>query len=272
MIIITLTTDWNRHDYYAGMIKGRILSLLPEASVQEVTHDIDPFHSLEGAFVLRQIIEEFPVGSIHLFMVNQGNLPDVFPLIIKRKGSYIIAWEDSVLGLVMDDEPEYCLRITPGVFSGIKQKLGLKNSSVAPSFPELGLFPVLSLFIDKELDLMEFGPNEPERIGSSPWLPVIQEQNLTGRVIYIDSYGNAISNITKELFEKIRQGRKYEIILVSNHYRIDKINTGYLETEPGEIMALFNVLNFLELGMVHGSISEMLGLEAGSTIKVKFND
>lgn len=272
MVLITLTTDWNRQDYYAGMMKGRILSLMPDASVQEVTHHIEPFHSLEGAFVLRHIIREYPEKSIHLFMVNQGNRPDIFPLIISTKGKSIIAWEDSVLGLVIDDEPDYCLRITPEVFAQIKKELSIDNSGVSPSFPELGLFPVLALFIQRGLRHEDFGVNEKERITSSPWLPVIQEQSISGRVLYIDSYGNAISNITKELFEKIRQGRKFEIFLISNHYRIDKINTAYLETEPGEILALFNALNFLEVAMVHASISELLGLEAGSTIKVKFND
>ncbi|MCD6346760.1 MAG: SAM-dependent chlorinase/fluorinase [Bacteroidales bacterium] len=272
MVLITLTTDWNRQDYYAGMMKGRILSLLPDASIQEVTHHIEPFHSLEGAFVLRQIIGEYPEKSIHLFLVNQGNRPDVYPLIISTKGKSIIAWEDSVLGLVIDDEPDYCLRVTPDVFVKIKKELRINNSGVSPSFPELGLFPVLSLFIQGGFKYEDFGQNETERITSSPWLPVIQEQSISGRVLYIDSYGNAISNITKGLFEKIRHERKYEIYLISNHYRIDKINTAYLETEPGEILALFNALNFLEVAMVHASVSEMLGLETGSTIKVNFND
>ncbi len=268
--IVTITSDWNRQDYYSGMLKGRIYSLLPEVTLLETVDQILPFRTLDGAFVLRSLMPEFPQGSIHLFLVNQGNKPDVYPLLLKTKGMYLVAWEDSVLGLVVEDQPELCLRITPDVFAEMKIKTGVSNAKVAPSFPELGLFPVIVKAICMDLPLAEFGPNQPELLMTSPWLPVIQEQSITGRIIYIDSYGNAISNISKDLFEKIRQGKKFEIFLISNHYRLDTINTGYLETEPGEMLALFNVVNFLEVAIVHGSIAELLGLEPGSTIKIKF--
>jgi len=268
--IVTITSDWNRQDYYSGMLKGRIYSLLPDVRLVETGNQILPFRTLEGAFVVRSMMSEFPLGSIHLFLVNQGNKPDVYPLLLKTNGRYLIAWEDAVLGLVVEDKPEFCLRITPDIFSEIKKMTGVVNGQVSPTFPELGLFPVVVLAIVKEIAFMELGPDQPDLIMSSPWLPVIQEQSLTGRIIYIDSYGNAISNINKDLFDKTRQGKRFEIYIISNHYRIDSLNTGYLETEPGEMLALFNTLNFLEFAIVHGSIAELLGLEPGSTIKIKF--
>lgn len=270
--IVTITSDWNRQDYYSGMLKGRLYSLLPDIRVVETGDKILPFRILEGAFIVRSVIPEFPPGSIHLFLVNQGNKPDVYPLLVKTKGRYLIAWEDSVLGLVVEDKPELCLRITPDVFNKIKKMTGIVNGQVFPSFPELGLFPIIALALIMELPLDELGPDQPDLVVSSPWLPVIQDQSLIGRVIYIDSYGNAISNISKDLFDRSSQGKRFEIYIISNHYRLDKINTGYLETEPGEMLALFNALNFLEFAIVHGSISELLGLEPGSTIKIKFYD
>ena len=268
--IVTITSDWNRQDYYSGMMKGRIYSLMPDVTLVETGDQVLPFKTLEGAFVVRHVMPEFPPGSIHLFLVNQGNEPDVYPLLLKTKDRFLIAWEDSVLGLLIEDEPELCIRITPDIFTEIKRLTDTGNGRVAPTFPELGLFPLIVLAIDRGLKLEDLGPNQPELVMSSPWLPVIQDQSLTGRIIYIDSYGNAISNIGKDLFEKMRQGRRFEIFLISNHYRLDTINTGYLETEPGELLALFNVINFLEVAIVHGNISELLGLVPGSTIKIKF--
>jgi len=270
--IVTITSDWNRQDYYTGMLKGRLCSLMPDVRLIETGDQILPFRTLEGAFIVRSVLSEFPVGSIHLFLVNQGNRPDVYPLILKTQGRFIIAWEDSVLGLIVEEKPELCLRITPDVFIKIKKMAGIVNGQVLPSFPELGLFPIIALAIDMELPFAELGPDQSDMVMSSPWLPVIQDNSLVGRVIYIDSYGNAISNISKDLFDRSCEGKRFELFIISNHYRLDKINTGYLETEPGEMLALFNSLNFLEFAIVHGSISELLGLVPGSTIKIKFYD
>lgn len=268
--IVTITSDWNRQDYYSGMMKGRLYSLLPDVNIVDTGDQILPFKTLEGTFVVRNMMAEFPVGTIHLFLINQGNRPDVFPVLIKANGQYLIAWEDSVLGLLVEQEPEMCIRISPDVFTKIKQMLGSTNGRVTPSFPELGLFPLIAQAVQNDLPLQDLGPNQPELIMSSPWLPVIQEQSLTGRIIYVDSYGNAISNISRDLFDKTKQEKRFEIFLISNHYRLDVINTAYMETEPGEMLALFNALNLLEFAIVHGSIAELLGLEPGSTIKIKF--
>ncbi|MCK5821788.1 MAG: SAM-dependent chlorinase/fluorinase [Bacteroidales bacterium] len=270
--IVSITSDWNRQDYYSGMMKGRLSSLMPDVRLIETGNQILPFRTLEGAFIVRSILPEFPIGSIHLFLVNQGNSPDVYPMLLKTKGRYIIAWEDSVLGLVVEEKPELCLRITPDVFNKMKKLTGVVNGQVAPSFPELGLFPIIALSIVLELPLAELGPDQSDIVMNSPWLPVIQDKTLVGRVIYIDSYGNAISNISKDLFDRANQGKRFEIYIISNHYRLDRINTGYMETEPGDMLALFNAINYLEFAIVHGNISDLLGLETGSTIKIKFYD
>ena len=81
MAIITLTSDWNKHDYYAGMLKGRILRMIPGADIVDISHDIRSFHSLQGAFVLRGALSEFPENTIHVFFVNQGQTADDFPVV-----------------------------------------------------------------------------------------------------------------------------------------------------------------------------------------------
>ena len=81
MAVITFTSDWNKQDYYAGMLKGRILRMVPSANLVDISHDIQPFHSLQGAFVLRHALKEFPEGSIHVFLVNQGLPGEVNPVV-----------------------------------------------------------------------------------------------------------------------------------------------------------------------------------------------
>lgn len=272
MRIVTLTSDWNSRDYYTGMLKGRLLSMVSDLNIVENSHFIRPFSTLEGAFVMSMMIPQYPEGTVHLYMVNKGNRPDIFPVLVSFGKQYLIAWEDALPGIFSGPKPELVVRISPDIFASIRSMTGMTSLKVSPSFPELQIFPLLVLAIDKNLNFAELASHEPGLISESPWLPVIQNQTISGRVIYIDSYGNAISNITKSLFDQVRQGRKFDIFLLSNHYRISKLNTGYLETEPGDLLALFNSAGLLEVAIVHGSISELLGLEPGGMIKIKFYD
>ncbi len=273
MAVITLTSDWNKQDYYTGMLKGRILSMIPSATIIDISHEIQSFHSLQGAFVLRHALQEFPEGTIHVFLVNQGQSGEVNPLLCKYKGQYILAWNDPVLGLLFDEEPDFCLNISPEVFAGIniKSSSSVDGNGFSQAFPEMTLFPkILKWIIEKpEEDLSSI---ESIPIGESPWQPIIQDGAITGRVIYIDSYKNAISNISRSLFDGIHKERKYEIFVKSNHYRIDQLSHSYGEAEPGDIIALFNSVGFLEIAIIQGQVGDLLSLEPGSTIKVKFYD
>jgi S-adenosyl-L-methionine hydrolase (adenosine-forming) len=103
-------------------------------------------------------------------------------------------------------------------------------------------------------------------------LPAIDESIITGSIIYIDSYRNAFTNINRELFERIGKGRSFELFIQSNHYRINRINTWYSETSSGEILALFNSLDLLEIAIHGGNAAELLNLSLNSTIRIKFKE
>ena len=271
MAIITLTSDWNKHDYYAGMLKGRILRMLPDAGIIDLCHDIQSFHSLQGAFVLRHALKEFPEDTMHIFLVNQGQNSDNYPVVCRYKKQFILAWNDPVLGLLFEEEPDYCIQISPELFSGINGRDGSRQefTGYSASFPELTLFPKIVKWLDEtpQDSLMEI---ERITIDQSPWEPVIQEGAITGRVLYIDSYNNAISNISLSLFRELHQDKKFDILVKNNHFKITEISQTYAEAEPGDLIALFNSVGFLEIAMIQAPVGELLSLEPGSTIKVKF--
>ena len=246
--------------------------MVPEANIVDISHDIEGFHSVQGAFVLRNAMSEFPEGSIHLFLVNQGQTSNVNPVVYKYGGQFIIAWNDPVLGLLFDKDPEISIEITPELFSQIAKNLpnGEKNGFY-PSFPEMALFPKLIKWLI-EADEEELKGIDPLPVEQSPWQPIIQDGAITGRVIYIDSYKNAISNITRSLFEEVRNGRRFEIAVVSPHNRITEISQSYGDGEAGDFIALFNSVGFLEIAMVQAQIAKLLSLNQGSTIKIKFYD
>ncbi len=274
MTFITLTTDWQTSDYYSGMIKGRLLRLMPDAVIIEINQHIEPFHVLQASFVLRQVLPEYPEGTIHLFLVNQGHQPGIWPAIVKYKNQFLVGWDDGILSHIMDSDPDYYLRLDHGILEGIDQLSGIGEPmlNIEPSFPELSLFTRISLFLSKGYTLDQVGPNVPDFSRSNAWLPVIQKNQIDGQVVFIDSYRNAITNIPKAEFVRAGAGRDFEITIKSNRYKIYGISNTYLESDPGELLAIFNSAGLLEIAIVQGNAAELMGFEPGTPIKIKFDE
>jgi hypothetical protein len=93
---------------------------------------------------------------------------------------------------------------------------------------------------------------------------------IIGKVVYIDSFSNAITNITKDLFYRVADNRKFQIFVQSNANKINKISKTYNESPEGELLALFNSLNLLEIAMNGGNAAEILSLNTNSTIRIRF--
>lgn len=256
MSIITLTTDWNANDYYVGAVKGKILSQCPTAVIVDISHQIQPFNIHQAAFVLRNACSSFPAGTIHFIGVNTEGAHDQPFLVVKFDNHYFVGTDNGIFGLLFPVEPEMIISI--------------KTREKIPGFSGI------SILTDAVCKL--FNEVQPESLGTRiksykkriPIRAAIDESVINGSVIYIDSYKNAITNISKELFERVGKNRPFEIFIRSNHYRIDRINNFYHETSPGEILAIFNSIGLLEIAMNMGNVAELLDLTVNSSIRVKF--
>jgi S-adenosylmethionine hydrolase len=103
-------------------------------------------------------------------------------------------------------------------------------------------------------------------------LPTIDESVINGSVIYIDSYRNAFTNISLDLFHQIGKGRAFDILVQSNHNRISRLNQRYGESSQGEILALFNSIGLLEIAINGGNAADLLDLSLNSSVRVKFKE
>jgi S-adenosylmethionine hydrolase len=259
MQIITLTSDWNQNDFYVASVKGRILNTCPDVTIVDISHQIQTFNNLQAAFVLRNSFRNFPDGTIHIIAVNSMSDKEKPLVLVKALNHFFITCDNGVFGLLLDEEPEKIIRINTG--SG-------RGSS----------FVALDVFCKVACDLIK--GKKPEDIGTAsnnlnrniPVLPAIDESLINGSVIYIDSYRNAITNISRELFEKIGKKRPFDIFVQSNHYKINKINSAYNETSAGEILALFNSVDLLEIAINSGNAADLLNLDINSVIRIKFYD
>jgi S-adenosyl-L-methionine hydrolase (adenosine-forming) len=255
MSFITLTSDWNQNDFYLGMLKGKIFSRAPEARVVDVSHQVPSFNSAQAAFVIRNSYSHFPAGSIHLICVNTEPETGQRILAAKYESHYFIGTDNGIFGLLFREEPEGIIEVP---------------------FQDEGYISILDAFVETACslyegkDLLSIGNVTDQYQKQTPRRAVIEESVINGTVIYIDSYQNAFTNITRELYDRIGKGRPFEVLLASNHYRINKISKKYSEVPVGELVVLFNSLDLMEIAIHKGQAVPLLNLSVGSVIRVKF--
>ena len=137
-------------------------------------------------------------------------------------------------------------------------------------FLELSLFPELAAAISST--------GFPEHLGTaaktlnkcSQFLPVVENNAISGKIIYIDAYKNAITNIDKKLFEETGKGRRFEITIQTNRNKITTINTSYSQSSLGDLLAIFNHINLLEIATYESPAAELLSLNLSSAVRVLF--
>jgi S-adenosylmethionine hydrolase len=257
MPVITLTTDWNTNDYYLAAFKGKLFSLNVEVPIVEISHRVSTHNLQQAAFILKHSFRYFPGGSVHIIGVLSQPAPEKKHLIASACGHYFVCADNAIVSLIFPDEPSLQY---------------FEIDAEPTSFPEADIFAPLAAQL--------INGTKPEMLGKltksvntmNDLMPILEVSSIEGAVIYIDSYDNAISNISLDDFEKVGKGRNFDIFVQSYHYRIDKLSNNYKAEKKGDFVALFNRIGLLEVSQYMGTISSLLNLRVGSKITVRFYD
>ena len=201
MSIITLTTDFGIKDHFAGTVKGALLSEINEAEVVDISHNISPFSILEAAYVIQNAYKSFPNGSIHIIGVDSEISEENKHIVVQLNDHYFICANNGIMSMI-------CSEINP-------QKIVEINihDKIVSSFPVLDVFVKVAAHIARGGTLEVIGKlvTNIKPIKNISPLIKYEGKQLIGNVIYIDHYGNVITNIKKRLFESVQKGRRFEI-------------------------------------------------------------
>lgn len=255
MAIVTLTTDWGKMDYYVGALKGQLLSMCPNVTIVDISHRITAYNIQQAAFVIRNSYRHFPDGTIHIVGVNSE--PSVkHPFIgVEADGQYFLGVDNGILGLALRSSPTKVVKL---------------HYDAIPGFSALYTFSLTAAHLAEGKPLEALGPLYPEFSQMVPFRAAVEESIINGAVIYIDSFQNAITNISVDLFERVGQNRSFDIYVQSNHNKLSKIANSYNNAEPGDLLAIFNSIGLLEIAIFNGFAAELLALDINSTVRVKF--
>lgn len=268
MPIVTLTTDWGNDGSYIGAMKGCIIRELPEVQIIDITHDIPDFDIRFAAYVLRNCYAMYPKGTIHVIGVGgnllnpstRENMQKVY-VFCEHEGYYFIGLDDGIWQQIFEILPKSFYKIICN-----------EKKECSQAFPEKDLFPRTIALLAKGASPAQAGnPYALTRV-SVPKLAKLSSELIDGEVIYIDGYGNAITNITQDDFNRICKNRQFEIIITSYRYVISRINNSYSETRSGELLAIFSYTGNLEIAIADGNICSLLGLTIDSKVRIKFID
>jgi hypothetical protein len=255
--IITLTTDFGDKDGYVGAVKGVLLKINPNLKIMDITHDISPFNVLEGALVLNSFYRFFPRGTIHLVVVDPGVGGRRKGILIQTDNCFLVGPDNGVFSFVYEKEK-------------IRQIVELTSSRYflqkpSSTFHARDIFAPVSAYLSLGVEPKEFGPSSRECYKFELPQPQYRENRLRGKIIYIDRFGNLISNISSEQLPDEEERIQIKI----GQRRIKGLSRFYAEKKEGELTALIGSTNFLEVAVNQGNAQRLLKAKIGDKITLE---
>ena len=274
MSIITLTTDYGLKDHFVGALKGKLLSEFREATIIDISHNIDAFNVAEAAYIIGAAYNSFPKGTVHLIGVDIELNSENQHIAMQWNDQYFICADNGILSMLIQ-------KIVPQKLVAINIHDRLPNDATD-----------LDVFVKVACHLAKGGlPNvigkEIKAIKEVTELQaVVQENQIKGYVIYNDHLGNAVTNISKKMFLEMGKARPYEILFKNKviktilpKYSDIGISEKYpLKYYEGEKLAIFNEAGFLEIAIFRsnpetvGSASSLLGLSYRDVVTIEFRN
>lgn len=273
MPVITLTSDFGLKDYRVAAIKGTVLSLNEQAVIADISHEIEAFNLLQTAYIVRNAYAYFPKGSVHVISVDCFYRKEVRSLVCKADDHYFITSDNGLLSLIhFDIKPEATYEITINRFD--EDMKSATTDIFVPAAVHLangGLPEVIGRKIDDPKDI-----SFPRAVYNT------SEQMIVGEVMYIDNFGNLVSNISKGFFAKSFKGyssfvvrfRNLALKDIYNHHTAFVTDWSTEREYHGKSVAIFNEEGLLELSIYKGNKDNgartLFGMNVGEKIYVEF--
>nr|WP_317632822.1 SAM-dependent chlorinase/fluorinase [uncultured Flavobacterium sp.] len=273
MSIITLTTDFGLKDHFVAVAKGKLLSLMPNCQIIDVTHRVDFYNVTYASYIVNGICDVFPKDTIHIVCVD-AELYEVENFVaIYWNDQYFLAPNNGILGILTEQFPADLI-VELEVDTTVKCAMDLFVQTAAKitegeKLQNLGkTVETCATFVEVKAKISNDG------------------NSIRGTIIYEDHYGNAVINVSKKMFTDVRKDRNF-IVSIGSRYKISRINKFYsdfnleiktLKDYEGDALLIFNELDLLQLSLYKsspvktGSVKSLLGLTYRDSITIEFEN
>jgi len=270
MSIITLTTDFGTKDPDVGLLKSRIIKKIPNANIIDISHELTPFDKEEALYIIKNSLREFPAKTMHFIGVDSETGKHQPPILILAHDQYFFANDNGLLPLVLQGSD----------YKAYKLPYKKPNCMMQDFIEAASLLLKGAKVYDFSVETTDLKKIVPTKLmykykDNSSEVALIQ-----ATVIYNDNYGNAVFNITKDVFEPLRKNRKF--IIRAGHNAVGEIletyhtdKPEYMLTNIGTMAARWNHFGHLEVytyksNRQTGGANTILGLRKGRTLNIVF--
>ncbi len=260
--LITLTTDFGYDDPFSGVMKGVILKINPQAKIIDLTHGIRPHNILEASYIIGTSYSFYPDGTIHIVVVDPGVGSERRPLIMMTDHQYFIGPDNGVFSHIYG-RPHDILEVrhitSDHYFSGSK----------SPTFQGRDVFAPVAAWLSRGIDYSKFGEPVTDYREIPLHLPAVSAGGvLKGEVIYIDRFGNAITNITRDDIDKLFGSGPGGLLKIGLKGRVVPMKGFYSQSAEKMLGSLINSSGYLEFFVFKGNASSEYSISIGDIIEV----
>jgi S-adenosylmethionine hydrolase len=257
--VIALLTDFGTRDHYAGTMKGVALSVCPDATLVDITHEIAAHDVLGGALELAAAYKYFPAGTVFLVVVDPG-VGSARRGIAAEAGDFrFVAPDNGVLTVVFNDHPpRKVVELTERRYA---------RPTVSRTFEGRDRFAPAAGWLAKGLDLGALGRTAGTLHQLDIPEPAVDAgrdtMTVTGQVLRVDRFGNLVTNIDRKTFERLAGGSLD--IRIGDHH-VTKVVSTYADADAGEVCALFGSSDHLEIASNGASAAQALAVGRGMPV------
>ncbi|WP_333653641.1 SAM hydrolase/SAM-dependent halogenase family protein [Dissulfurispira sp.] len=253
--IITLTTDFGYKDPFVGEMKGVILSINPSVTLVDITHGIEPHKIEECAFIIGSSYKYFPSETIHIAVVDPGVGSERRPIIIEADGYYFVGPDNGIFSYVLSFSSNVkVIHIT-------EERYMLSKDS--PTFQGRDVFAPVAAWLSKGIALEAFGCTIDDFKRFEVPLPKVEGDKISGEIIYVDTFGNVITNIRKSDLQGL--GEKFSVEIEGKVVRTVK---NYSQASDNSLYCLINSSGHLEFFVYMDSASRLFDINKGEKVTV----
>lgn len=253
--VITLLSDFGLSEPYVGIMKGVILSRCPQATLVDLTHEVSRQDVAAGAYLLQTSSAWFAPGTVHLAVVDPGVGTDRRAIAAEALGHRFVAPDNGLLSPILDEAE----RVT--VVEVRAEELFCKPLSA--TFHGRDVFAPVAAALARGMSLDELGPTIDDWVHlKQPPVEQHEDGSLTGRVVYIDRFGNLVTDLRGE------QLPMFAVVEVGEQ-RIEKLSRSYAQADPGALLALVGSTGRLEISVNRGSAAAELRVTVGQIVRIR---
>ena len=252
-------TDFGTSDHFVGTMKGVILNINPQVRIVDITHDVPPQDIHGAAFLINSAYRYFPVGTIHVAVVDPGVGSRRQAIICRTDTAYFVCPDNGVLSYILGDNTA-------------RQVIALDNaayrlSEVSHTFHGRDIFAPAAAHLSRGAPLGQFGNLANDLVRLPIPAPHVTRTAIVGSVIWIDRFGNLITNITSDMLESF--GMDGGFVIRAGRVEIWHLNRTYSESGKGECLAIVGSSGYLEISVNQGSAAQALGLRRDDIIEIQ---